>query len=159
MNNGPKRRKSSDNPYEIVSIEKLYIVRFKDSNNIYQEVEVSEEVYKAFDKFELQDISQMHKFERHIEHLDLDENQLHSRIFESTKSIEDEVEDKVISELLLSAIDKLSDIQRRRILKYYFYDMNEVEIANEEGTTQQSVHISLERAKEKLKDILKKLNF
>jgi len=38
MNNGPKRRKSSDNPYEIVSIEKLYIVRFKDSNNIYQEV-------------------------------------------------------------------------------------------------------------------------
>ena len=40
-----------------------------------------------------------------------------------------------------------------------FEDKTEYEIAKEENATQQSVHIGLERAKEKLKEILKNFKF
>ena len=63
------------------------------------------------------------------------------------------LEDKLIK----TAINNLSDVQKRRIIKYYFYNKTEQEIADEEGTTQPSVHIILERAKENLKKIIKNL--
>ena len=76
MNKRPKRRKSKDNPYVLKYDEKKqsYIVLFKDSSNNFCEVEVSELVFEAFDEFELEDISQMHESERHIEHSELYEN-------------------------------------------------------------------------------------
>ena len=43
-----------------------YIVEFKDIKNIIHRVEVSEKVYEAFDKFELEDISQINKIRKHI---------------------------------------------------------------------------------------------
>ena len=53
----PKRRKHKDNPYTL-SYNKItgsYIVEFKDNKNIIHNVEISDEVYQAFDKFELED--------------------------------------------------------------------------------------------------------
>ena len=65
----PKRRKSKDNPYVLNYNEKeqSYIVSFKDNKNNIHKVEVSEKVFGAFDKFELEDISQLHKVAKHID--------------------------------------------------------------------------------------------
>ena len=67
MVNRPKRRKDKDNPYSLDFKENNYIVSFKTVKNEYKEVKVSEEVFKAFDKFELEDISQLHKVDKHID--------------------------------------------------------------------------------------------
>ena len=66
----PKRNKSKDNPYTLGFDEEkqMYTVEFMDNKRIIHKVEISEEVYKAFDKFELEDISQIHKYRSHIEH-------------------------------------------------------------------------------------------
>ena len=58
MAESPKRRKCKDNPYTLNYIEEknIYTITFKDVKGHLNKVEVSEEVYRVFDKFELQDI-------------------------------------------------------------------------------------------------------
>jgi len=152
----PKRRKSKDNPYTLSIFESKYVVSFKDSKNINYEVEISEQVFKSFNNFELEDISQMHEFERHIEHSDLLESTLNNRAVNKTESIEDEVERKIIIEELRYALDTLSELQKRRIKMYYFEDLNLREIAELEGCSIKNVHKSIEQGLENLRKILKK---
>ena len=64
----PKRVKKKDNPYIIKKEENNFIICFKDTLGKLQEVNVTEEIYVAFDKFELDDKKEMNEFDRHIEH-------------------------------------------------------------------------------------------
>ena len=74
----PKRRKSKDNPYTLLNIEEsgVYRISFKDGIGVVKIVEVSKEVYEAFDSFELEDKSQMNKYERYIEQSEVIENNI-----------------------------------------------------------------------------------
>ena len=72
----PIRNKSKDNPYTLKIINNTYFVIFKDGMNTYREVEISEEVFNQMDKFELDDISWMHKSDRHIEKSEIYEDNL-----------------------------------------------------------------------------------
>ena len=154
----PKRRKSNDNPYTLNYCEEtnIYTISFKDGNGVLQKIEVSESIFKTFDRFELDDLSQMNEYDNHIEHSEIYENNLNSRAMDKPMSLEDEVINKCTFEELRSAIEKLPEVQKRRIKKYYLQEKTEQEIADEENATQQSVHIILERAIENLKKILKK---
>lgn len=155
----PKRRKHKDNPYTLDYDANSYTVVFTDGRGNTIKLNISTEIYNVLDHFELEDISQLHEYERHIEHSEIYEGNLNKRAFNKQKSVEDIVEQNIINENVRYAISKLSSIQKRRIIKYYFDGKNEYEIAKEEGTSHQSVHISLERAKEKLKEILKNYKF
>ena len=117
-----------------------------------------EKIYQAFNEFELEDVSQIHKYKRHIEQSELLDETLYKRSINKSIEVSEIVERNLLDKELKKAINILSDIQKRRIIKYYFESKNEYEIAKEENTTQQSVHISLSRAKEKLKEILKNYN-
>lgn len=154
----PKRRKYKDNPYTLKCVEEknIYIVSFKDVKGHLQDVEVSKEVYKAFDRFELDDLSEMNEYDNHIEHSEIYENNLEVRAKDKPMSLEDKVIQKSTFEELKRAIDLLPNIQRRRIKKYYFEEKNEIQIAKEEKATHQAVHKSLSKALMKLKEILKK---
>lgn len=154
----PKRRKYKDNPYTLNYIEErnIYIVSFKDVKGHLQKIEVSEEVYKAFDRFELQDVKELNEYDRHIEHSELYENSLEKRAKDKPLSLEDEIIKKSTFDELKQAIELLPEVQKRRIKKYYFADKNEYVIAKEENTTQQAVNKTLKQAIQKLKEILKK---
>lgn len=54
----PKRNKSKDNPYTLGFDEEneKYIVEFVDNKKVIHKVEISFEVYQAFDNFELEDM-------------------------------------------------------------------------------------------------------
>ena len=153
----PKRRKSKDNPYSLNYNEEnhTYKVSFKDGINIFHEIEVSEKIYEAFDKFELEDISQMHKYERHIEHSEIYENTLNSRAVDKPVSLEQEVENKIMVDELKDAINLLSEVQKRRLKMYYFEDMTLKQIADIEGCSPKNVFKSIEQAKENIKKNLK----
>ena len=155
----PKRRKSKDNPYTLEYIEEknIYKVSFKDNRGNLNVVEISVDVYKAMDKFELEDISQMHKFERHIEHSELYEGTLNERAVDKPISLEDIVENTIINEEIRKAIDSLSEIQKRRIKLYYFEGLTQQEIANKEGASLRAVQYTLNSAMNELKKILKNL--
>lgn len=120
-----------------------------------RKVAISVEVFKAFDSFELEDISQIHKFRKHIEHSEIYEETLNTKMVNKLVTIEEEVESKIIMEELKSAIDQLSEILKRRIRMYYFEDMTLEQIAKIENATHQAVSKSINIGIEEIKKIIK----
>lgn len=157
MNKRPHRRRSKDNPYTLNYCEELnvYVISFKDAKGILQKIEVSEEIYKVFDKFELDDVKELNEYDRHIEHSEIFENRLNVRAVAKPTSLEDSVIRNATFDELSKAIELLPETQKRRIKKYYFDGKNEYQIAIEEHTTQQAVNKTIKVAKEKLKKFLK----
>lgn len=152
------RNKDKYNPYTLDIDEETntYIVEFKDTKNILHRVEVSEKVYEAFDKFELEDISQIHKIKKYIERNEVYEETLFHKSINASISVEDEVESKLLSEDLKDAINELSDIQKRRLKMYYFNELTLDEIAMLENTSHQAISKSIIRAIEEIRKKLKK---
>ena len=151
----PKRRKYKDNPYEIRIIDEKYFIYFKDSKNKMQELEVSSKIYEVFNESELHDLSELNEYDRHIEHSELFDITLFNKTKDNTYSLEQEVEDKILNEELKKCINELPEIQRRRIIKYYFEDMTQQEIADDEDVDIRAVQYTLNVALKNLKKILK----
>ena len=130
----PKRRKSKDNPYIINHIENnnTYIVIFK-NNNKEEKVQISKDVYDAFNQFELDDLRQLNESDRHYEKLEQNDEFLFKR----------------------KAINELSNIQKSRLIKYYFQNKTLDEIAIEEHTSHQAISKSISMGIEKIRKNLK----
>lgn len=155
MDKHSKRNKDKYNPYTLDKDKNnAYIVEFKDVNNIIHKVEVSEKVYEAFDKFELEDISQIHKIRRHIERNEVYEETLFHKSIKVPISVEEQVEKKILHEELRDAINELNDVQKRRIRKYFFESKTYEDIANEEKCSKVAVKYSIDIA---IKNISKKM--
>ena len=75
---------------------------------------------RAFDRFELDDLSEMNEYDNHIEHSEIFENNLESRAKDKQILLEDMIIQKETFEKLKKAINELPEIQKRRIKKYYF---------------------------------------
>ena len=154
MANMPKRRKSKDNPYTLDynDNEHIYTVSFIDNKQVIHNVEVSKKVFEAFDKFELEDISELHKVDKHIDSRNIDNTDytdivLYHLGISNYKSVEEEIEEKLQNEELYKAINILSETQKRRLKLYYFEDL--------EGCSVKNVYKSIEQAKEKIAKNLK----
>lgn len=154
----PKRRKYRDNPYILNYCEEknIYIVTFKDVTGKINKIEVQEEVYKALDRFELDDIKEMNEYDRHIEHSEIYEDNLCVRAMDKPKGLEDYIIQKSTFEDLKKAIDLLPEVQKRRIKLYYFNELNLEQIAKIEHTSFQMISKSIKQAINNLKKILKK---
>ena len=146
MDKRPKRRKDKYNPYTLHTEKGKYYIVFIDVNNHIQKVEVSKKIFDSFNKFELEDISQMNEYDRHLEHSEVYEHTLHKKKDSSGWSLEEYFENVQVTENLHIAINKLPEVQKRRLKKYYFEEKSFEEIALEEGCTYQSIQRSVYRA-------------
>lgn len=153
----PVRNKSKDNPYTLGYDEErnVYTVEFSDNKNVIHKVEITDKIYGAFDKFELEDVSQIHKYSKYIEHSEVYEENLNRRALGKQLSVEEIVEQNIEIDDLKNAIDKLTLIQKRRIKKYYFENKTLQQIADEEECSIASVKESLDSAITKLRKNLK----
>lgn len=163
MANMPKRRKSKDNPYilDYRYEEEIYSVSFTDGNKITHNIKISKKVFEAFNEFELEDISQLHKIDKHIEDITIDNTDYTDIVLYhfsniNNKSVFEQVEEKLRNEELYKAIELLSDVQKRRIKMYYFEDMTLQQIADLEECSIKNIYKSIELAKTKIAKILKK---
>ncbi len=157
MNMYPKRRTIKENPYTIKFEQETYTYKlnFVDSNKLNQCIKINTELYYVFNNFELEDISQMNKFDRHIEHLEQSEESLYNRVSNKGADVYDLVLRKTVYENLKTAISHLPQIQKRRLIMYYFYDMTLNQIAINENCTHRAVKFSIDIAIEKLRKELK----
>ena len=149
MDKRPKRRKDKYNPYILYTKAGRYYISFVDVNNNFQEIAVSQKVFESFNRFELEDISQLNEYDRHLEHSELNENTLYQKSVSSEQPLEEYFDKAQDEENLHMAISKLPDVQKRRLKKYYFEDKTFEEISHEEGCTYQCVQRSVYRAVEK----------
>ncbi len=151
-----KRRKDKYNPYTLIEVkENIYIISFKNINGTYLNVEVNKEVYDVFDKSELKEISQMNEFDRHIEHSNINENILERRITNKNMLLEDYIVQQSTFEELRNAINLLPEIQKRRLIKYFFENKTFEQIAIEEQCTKMAVKFSVDIAIEKISKKIK----
>lgn len=154
----PKRRKSKDNPYTLLSNikEDIYLIAFKDVKGIYHEEYVTKKIFETMNKFELEDLSILNEYDNHIEHSVIYESNLNKRAINKDELIEDIIEKKIILDMINKEINELPDIQKRRIKKYYFYGMTYEAIAKEEKCTKRAVKFSVDIGIEKISNKIKK---
>lgn len=145
-------------PYSIVRDKNsnLYIASFKDYSGIEQKAKITEDECKAFCKFARKIKCQKNEFDRHIEHFEINENQLNKRAKEKPISLEDEFIRKSEFQDVRNAVEKLPKNQMRRIKKYFFEQKTQQEIADEEGVDIRAVQYTLSIALKNLRKILKK---
>lgn len=155
----PKRRKDQDNPYEIFttgieSAEPHYFLSFTDSEGMGRCIEISKAVFDAFDRFELDDISYMHKVDRHYERSEQTEESINRRAIRPQEPIEETVSQQIEIEALHRAIARLPETQQRRLVLHYFGELTYSQIAEMEGCTIMPVKRSIDTAIKKLKNFL-----
>lgn len=151
----PNRKKDKHNPYTLTIVNGRYYLSFKDGRGILQTIEIDKVLYGLFNRFELEDISYLNKVSRHIEHSELTEATLNDRAFYKPETVEDAVSRSMEYELLHRTIAKLPEVQRRRLLLYFFGELTYEQIAELEGCTKRAVKFSVDIAIEKLKRDLK----
>lgn len=156
MGDRPKRW-IKDNPYKLIIInDSKYFVSFKDGQGVEIQVEVSKEIFDGMDSFELEDLRQRNKIDRHIFDCESLDDIANDKILNKSISLEDEVIRKSTFEDLRNAINELPEISKRRIKKYYFEEMTQQEIANSEHISLRAVQYSLKMALDELRKKIKK---
>lgn len=147
MDKRPKRKKFNDNPYILESDinNNKYYISFKN-----YKVEVNKDIFDIFDESEKYENAKIKEYAVHIEHSDIDINQINTVI----KNLEQEVIDNIFNEELYSIINKLSNIQRNRIIKYFFEYKTLSEIAIEENCTKVAVKYSIDCGINNIKTLL-----
>ena len=104
----------------------------------------------------------MHKDDNHkdlygYDYSEIADNYIFNNSVYEYKSVETLVENKILNEKLRFAINQLSEVQKRRIIMYYFDGLTQQEIANREQTSLRAIQYTLNMSISKLKEILKNL--
>lgn len=155
----PKRRKDKDNPYEIFTVgiethHPLYYIRFKDGSSVEHCLEITKELFDLLDQFELDDLSFLNEWDRHLEQSEQTEASLNARAVHRRESVEEAVFKQIENEMLHRAIATLPEVQRRRLLLYYFGNLTYQEIADLDGCSKVAVKYTIDKALATLKKII-----
>lgn len=155
----PRRRKDKDNPYTIFSVginsdSPKFYMEFRDVAGELHCMEIRKELFDVLDQFELEDISFLNEMDRHYEQLEQSEDLINRRAVRQTESVEDLVFRRMEAERLHDAIAQLPEIQRRRLVLYYFGSFTYEQIAEIEGCAHTAVMKSVSAALKKIKKIL-----
>ena len=110
------------------------------------------ELYAAFNGFELDDISLMNEASRHLTEADAGEEPLGNRIADPSEPVEDHVYRRIMYQELHKAVAQLPEIQRRRILLYYFGGYTYEQISQMENCTKRAVKFSVDAALKNLRE-------
>ena len=132
-----------------------YIVRFKDSQNILQEVEVPHSVFDALAHCSKKEEALARQDRRHIEYAELADTEIYDRAVHKPKSVEEAALNNLLGEDLTRAIAELPETQRRRFLLYHDCGLTLQKIAEIEKRAFQVVARSVRSAENRIKKILK----
>ena len=152
----PNRKKDKSNPYTLSIENNTYYITFTDGQGVFHKQEISMELYAAFNSFELDDISQINEASRHLTEADAGEEPLGHRIADPSEPVEDHVYRRIMYQELHKAIAQLPEIQRRRVLLYYFGGYTYEQIAEMEGCKHPAIIKSIRAAEKNLKILLHK---
>ena len=150
----PKRRKDKYNPYTLTEKEDKHFLSFQDGQGVLQEIQITEELFKVLNRFELDDLAVLNEWDRHYEHSELTEASLNARAFEQSETVEEIAMQHIRIEQLHKAIAMLPDKQRSRLILYYFGELTYAQIAELERCTIMPVKRSIDAAIENLKKFL-----
>ena len=133
--NHPKRRKDKYNPYTIGTTgDGRHWLTFSDGQRHRHHLEINAAVFALFDSFELTEAS------------------LYDRAMHRPATVEESALQSMEYAQLHRAISELPEIQKRRLILYYFQGLTYEQIAGMEGCTFQAVAKSVAAAEKRLKN-------
>ena len=124
---------------------------FKDRQGNCHELEVSKQFFIEFRQIEGRNGNLQQWDERHREFSEVWDETLNSRALRLPKSLDELLMDKERDKLLYRLIDELPEIQKRRFLLYYDYDLNYYQIGAMEHCNASAARNSVVIAREKTK--------
>ena len=147
MDKRPIRRKFNDNPYILESLEKqeIYIVKFKDVKGSIHSVQVDKNVFDVFDLSEKYENSRIKEYSTKIV-----KSEFNIENIPSKTSIEKDFMKNITICDLRKNINELPEIQKRRLIRYFFKNKTFEEIAKEEGVNKSSIKRGIDWALEKI---------
>ncbi len=156
----PKRRKDQSNPYKLFTVgidteEPHYYVSFPDSQGVQICLEINKELFDTMDQFELNDLSALNERDNHFEQSELTEESLNKRAVVQQEPLDELVFEKMQHQKLYKAISQLPELQRRRLVLYYFGGYTYEQIARMEGCSKVAVKYTVDRAIDSLKNYYK----
>ena len=136
---------------EYIEDEDKYYISFEDSAKQECRIEIEKEIFDIYMSSKKAYIKIKNETSRHLEHSLLSEVDIYKRAFEKSNNVVDIIMQKLESEKLQAALNKLTKEQRRRILLYYDYQLTMEEIALIEKCSKQSVQESIRWGMKKIK--------
>ena len=125
-----------------------------DGQGAEHHLEIEKSLFDTLDIFELEDLSHLNEVDNHYERSKLTEEALYERAFSVSPPVESVVSLKMEREKLHRAIQSLPEIQRRRLILYYFGEMTYEQIAQIEKCSYPAARRSVLSAIDNLKKIL-----
>lgn len=135
------------------------IATFKDGDGKANYVRVKRTIKMAFDKAKKEEKSQKNKYDRHIEHLQLEENTLYNRAFYKPQSIEEKVIENDTVTTIIREIWKLPIPQNRRVYMKVVDEFTYSQIARIEKVDRSVIKRSVDAGIKKLQKKLKNFYF
>lgn len=133
-----------------------YFVSFTDGYEEFQRLEINKDIYSALFDLNKRDRNLTRLDERNLEHSELTEETLVRRSFKKPKGIEEIILERETKKLFWQSVGDLPEIQRKRLLLYYDYGFSLKEISKIENCSIRAVKYSIDIAKKKLEEKIKK---
>lgn len=130
--------------YTLESLNSKYFISFKDFLNNLHKLEISKEVFDEYINFKKISKKISNEFDRHIEHLYLNENTLNHKVHYKEKSVEKNIIKNFENNKLYQAINLLPKNQKERIILYYFKNKSKKEIAKIDNCSIRAVQYSID---------------
>ena len=141
---------------ESTESDKRYFISFKDGQGERHELEVFEQLFIEFRQMERKNRNLQQWNQRHREFNEVWDETLYRRAIRVPKTLDERMIEKERNEIFAKAVARLPEIQRRRFLLYYEYDLNFYQIGKMEHCTASAVQKSVSVAREKVKAEMRK---
>ncbi|MDL2258730.1 hypothetical protein LJC42_06215 [Eubacteriales bacterium OttesenSCG-928-K08] len=129
----------------------MQIIKIRGSHENEITVEVSDEIFNVYQQSKRDEHAQ---YERDRYHGVIPLDWVKDAYADPSLGPEAHWESTMLCRQLYSALEQLPEIQRRRLIFKYFFDMSLVQIARLEGVSKSAVHFSIAAAKKNLKKLL-----
>jgi len=136
---------------EYIENEDKYYISFKDSANKDCKLEIDKDIFDTYIKSNKSYVKIKNETSRHLEHLQLTDEELYKRAINPEKSVEDTVIENIESEKMREAVKSLTDIQYRRIELHIVNQFTIRDVAKKENVKKRQIEKSIKLGLKKIK--------
>ena len=141
---------------EYIESEDKYYISFIDSVKQTCRMEITKDVFDAYINSRKSYIKVGNEFSRHIEHLNLNENELYRKSFKKEDTVEEIVLKNIDNEKLENALENLTETQYRRIELHIINEVTIRDVAKLEKVQKRQIEKSLALGMKKIKKFFEK---
>ena len=139
---------------EYIEVENKYYISFLDSVNNKCRFEITEEIFEAYMTYKKYNTKMENDTRRHIEYIDLTEEQIYNKLRLQPKNLEDKYLQSLETIKIRKALETLTDTQYRRIMLHSINKYSIRDIYKIENVTKNQIEKSIKLGNKKIKKFL-----